>query len=241
MRATLAQYRAELALSLRNGEQLLVNLFIPLGLLVFFSKVKVLNSDDAEPVDFLTPAVLGLAVMSSSLVSLGISTGFERFYGVLKRLGATPLGRPRWVLAKFATVLTIELGQWVLLIAAGLLLGWSPEAAGWPTALLGAVLGTAAFGGLALLMAGTLGGMTNLAACNGLYLALMVTGGMVVPFDRLPGALQTVAKALPAAPLADVMIGSLQAGEHVHGGSWIVLAVWAVAMPLLAAWRFRWD
>ena len=240
MRATLAQYRTELALGLRNGEQLLVNLFIPLGLLVFFSKVKVLNSDDTEPVEFLAPAVLGLAVMSSSLVSLGISTGFERFYGVLKRLGATPLGRPRWVTAKFATVLTIELGQWTVLIVAGLLLGWSPGN-GWLGALAGAVLGTAAFGGLALLMAGTLGGMTNLAACNGLYLTLMVTGGMVVPFDKMPGALQAVAKVFPAAPLADVMIGSLQPGHAVHTGSWIVLGAWAVVMPALASWRFRWD
>ena len=240
MKAVVAQYRTELALSLRNGEQLLVNLFIPLGLLVFFSKVRVLNSDNADPVDFLAPAVLGLAVMSSALVSLGISTGFERFYGVLKRLGATPLGRPRWVLAKFAAILTIELGQWAILIPTGLLLGWSP-AGGWPAAVAGAILGTAAFGGLALLMAGTLGGMTNLAACNGLYLAMMVTGGMVVPFDKMPGALQAVAKAFPAAPLADIMIGSLQAGKHVHGGSWIVLGAWALVMPLLAAWRFRWD
>ena len=90
MKAIVAQFRTELALSLRNGEQLLVNLFIPLGLLIFFSKVKVLSSDTPDPVDFLAPAVLGLAVMSSALVSLGISTGFERFYGVLKRLGATP-------------------------------------------------------------------------------------------------------------------------------------------------------
>jgi len=240
MKAIVAQFRTELALSLRNGEQLLVNLFIPLGLLIFFSKVKVLNSDKADPVNFLAPAVLALAVMSSALVSLGISTGFERFYGVLKRLGATPLGRPRWVVAKFLCVLTIELGQWAILIPTGLLLGWSPSS-GWLPAVLGAILGTAAFGGLALLMAGTLGGMTNLAACNGIYLALMVTGGMVVPFSKMPGALQAVAKAFPAAPLADVMIGSLQHGEHVHGGSWIVLAAWALVMPLLAAWRFEWD
>lgn len=240
MTALIAQYRTELRLSLRNGEQLLVNLFIPLGLLIFFSKVRVLNSDDTDPVDFLAPAVLGLAVMSSSLVSLGIGTGFERFYGVLKRLGATPLGRPRWVAAKFAATFTIELGQWAVLIPTGMLLGWSP-AGGWVGAVAGAVLGTAAFGGLALLMAGTLGGMTNLAACNGIYLALMVTGGMIVPFDELPGGLQAVAKIFPAAPLADIMIGSLQAGQQVHAASWIVLGAWALVTPVLAAWRFRWN
>ena len=241
MKALLAQLRIEVTLTVRNGEQLLVNLFIPLGLLVFFSKVQVLNSDEADPVQFLAPAVLALAVMSSSLVSLGISTGFERFYGVLKRLGATPLGRPRWVAAKFGSVLAIELAQWTVLIVAALLLGWSPDHGGWVTSVIGALLGTAAFGGLALLMAGTLGGMANLAATNGLFLALMVTGGMVVPFEEMPGALQAVAKILPAAPLADVMIGSLRLGEPVHSGSWAVLAAWAAATPVLAAWRFTWE
>lgn len=240
MRATLAQLRVELALSLRNGEQLLVNLLIPLGLLVFFSKVKVLATDASEPVDFLAPAVLALAVMSSSLVSLGIGTGFERHYGVLKRLGATPLGRPRWVLAKFGAVLVIEAGQFAVLIATALLLGWSPGG-NWAAAIAAAVLGTAAFGGLALLLAGTLGGLTNLAVCNGLYLALMVTGGMVVPFEDMPGPLRAVATAFPAAPLADLMIGALRAGTDVHGVSWVVLGAWALVMPLLAAWRFRWD
>jgi ABC-2 type transport system permease protein len=240
VKALLAQFRSELVLSLRNGEQLLVNILIPFGLLVFFSQVKVLDSGKSEPVDFLAPAVLALAVMASSLVSLGISTGFERHYGVLKRLGATPLGRPRWVAAKFLCVLAIEAGQWAVLIPTGLLLGWNPSG-GWAAAIVAAILGTAAFGGLGLLMAGTLGGMTNLALCNGLFLVLMVTGGMVVPFKDMPGALQAVGKVLPAAPLADVMIGSLNPNEHAHAGAWAVLVVWALATPIAAAALFRWE
>ena len=213
---------------------------IPLGILVFFSKVDVLNDDTADPVQFLAPAVLALAVMSSSLVSLGIGTGFERYYGVLKRLGATPLGRPRWVMAKFASVLVIELVQWAVLIPAGLLLGWAPGT-GWPAAVAGAMLGTAAFGGLALVLAGTLPGMVNLAACNGLYLALLVTGGMVVPLDQMPDAMRRAAEALPAAALADIMIGSLNPERSVHGGSWVVLTAWAIVTPLVASRVFRWD
>lgn len=240
MKALVAQFRVELALSLRNGEQLLVNLLIPLGLLIFFSQVNVLNSTETDPVSFLAPAVLALAVMSAALVSLGIGTGFDRYYGVLKRLGATPLGRPRWVLAKFAVVVTIEAGQWAILIPTGMLLGWNP-ANGWAPAVVAALLGTAAFGGLGLLLAGTLPGLTNLAVCNGLYLALLVTGGMIVPLSKMPAPLRSVAELLPAAPLADVMIGNLALGKSVHGGSWAVLTVWAIVMPLLAAWRFQWD
>ena len=83
-------------------------------------------------------------------------------------------------------------------------LGWSPPASGWAAAILGALLGTAAFGGLGLLMAGTLPGLATLAGANALYLVLLLTGGMVIPLDELPAPVATIAKALPAAPLAEV-------------------------------------
>ncbi len=186
MSAYLGQLRTELRLSARQGEQLLVSLGIPLLVLVFFSAVDVLPTGTAEPVDYLAPAVLGLAVMSTAMVSLGIGTGFERQYGVLKRLGAAPLGRGRWVAAKLTGVLLTEVVQWVLLIAVAVALGWAPPASGWLPAIGAALLGTAAFGGLGLLMAGTLPGLATLAGANGLYLVLLLTGGMVVPLDELP-------------------------------------------------------
>jgi ABC-2 type transport system permease protein len=240
VRAVAAQLRTELTLSFRQGEQLLVSLGIPLGVLLFFSKVDVLPTGAARPIDFLTPAVLALAVMSSAMVSLGIGTGFERYYGVLKRLGSTPLGRPRLVGAKVGAVFATEVLQFVVLIAAGLALGWDP-ASGWAPALLGAVIGTAAFAGIGLSLAGTLPGPVNLAACNGLYLLLLATGGMMVPFDKLPGGLRRVAELFPAAALSDVMIGSLTRGEHVHPGSWAVLVVWGIVLPAVAARVFRWN
>ncbi len=141
MSAIVAQARMELRLAFRQGEQLIVAIGIPLGILVFFANVDVLPKGKiARPVDFLTPAVLALAVMSSAMVSLGIGTGFERYYGVLKRLGATPLGRPRLVAAKALTVVVIEILQFAALIVAGVLLGWSPGA-GWIAALGAALLG----------------------------------------------------------------------------------------------------
>lgn len=242
MRALWAQLRTELTLSLRQGEQLLVSIGIPLGILLFFSQVDVLPKSDGvtKPVDFLAPAVLALAIMSTSLVSLGIGTGFERYYGVLKRLGTTPLGRPRLLGAKIAMVLVTEVAQFAVLIGAGLALGWSP-AAGWAALVLATLLGTAAFAGLGLLLAGTLSGPANLAACNGIYLLLLITGGMMVPFDKLPTALRRVSELLPAAALSDVIIGSMSRAADVHSGSWAVLAVWALVLPSTAMWRFRWE
>jgi ABC-2 type transport system permease protein len=179
--------------------------------------------------------------MSTAMVSLGIGTGFERHYGVLKRLGAAPLGRGRWIAAKVTTVLVIEVVQWVVLVGVAMLIGWSPPASGWAAAVLGGLLGTLAFGGLGLLMAGTLPGLVTLAAANGLYLVLLLTGGMIVPLDELPAPVATVAKGLPAAPLAEVLTGSLIEGASVAGWAWISLGAWAVAAPLAAASLFRWE
>jgi ABC-2 type transport system permease protein len=242
VRPFLSQLRTELALSSRQGEQLLVSIGIPLLILVFFSTVDVLPLPAGvdEPIDFLAPGVLALAIMSTSLVSLGIGTGFERSYGVLKRLGASPLGRGRWVAAKIATVAVIEVVQWVLLIAVAVALGWSPPSSGWAAALAGAVLGTAAFGGLGLLMAGTLPGLATLAGANALYLVLLLTGGMVIPLDELPAAVATVAKALPAAPLAEILTASLS-GATPAGWAWVSLGLWAVVAPVAAASLFRWE
>ena len=241
MKAIRSQIRTELALSARQGEQLLVSLGIPLLILVFFSSIDLLPTGTDEPIDFLAPGVLAFAVMSTAMVSLGIGTGFERTYGVLKRLGASPLGRGRWVMAKIATVLVIEVIQWVVLISASMLLGWSPPLSGWAAAIAGALLGTAAFSGLGLLMAGTLPGLATLAAANGLYLILLLTGGMIIPLSELPAPLAAVAKLLPAAPLAEIIIGSLTVGGSVASWAWVSLTCWAVIAPLGAALLFRWE
>ncbi|MFM7755234.1 MAG: ABC transporter permease [Actinomycetota bacterium] len=240
-----AQLRAEMQILRRNGEQLLLTLIIPVGLLIFFGLVDVLPSGDpsvfAEPVDFLTPGILALAVMSSAMVSLGISTGFERSYHVLKRLGVTPLGRPRWLAAKILTVLTVQIVQLVVLLGVALLLGWRPESARWLLALGAVVAGTTAFVGLGLTLAGRLRAEINLALQNALFLVLLLLGGMVIPFEELPGPLADAARLLPSGALADVLRDALVGGADRPGTSWIVLGCWAVAAPVVAALAFRWD
>jgi ABC-2 type transport system permease protein len=229
-------------MTLRRGESVLLTLAIPVGLLVFFSLVDVLPKPAGvtDPVTFLAPGILALAVMSTAMVSLGIATGFERQYGVLKRLGATPLGRPALLAAKTSAVVALEVIQGIVLAGAALILGWNPH--GNPVlAVLVALLATVAFAGLGLLMAGTLRAELTLAAANGLYILLLLLGGMVFPLEKLPGPLRAFSRALPAAALSDAMHGTLSAAGHVPGRAWVVLAAWAVAAPVAAAVTFRWE
>jgi len=238
-RTVAAQTKVEVLLTLRRGESLLLTLGIPVVLLAFFSLVDVLPTGVDDPVDFLAPGVLALAVMSTSMVGVGIATGFERQYGVLKRLGATALGRPALLAAKTAAVAVVEAVQVVVLVGVGLALGWDPGS-GWGQALGAAVLGTVAFAGLGLLMAGTLRAEMTLAAANGLYLVLLLLGGFVLPIEELPGWLQPVARALPSGALSDLLHAAVGTGAS-RPEAWLVLGAWAVAAPAAAALTFRWE
>lgn len=238
-RALAAQTRIELLLTLRRSESLLVTLAIPLGILVFFSKVDAVT-DLSDPVDFLVPGVLALAVMSTAMVSLGIATGYERRYGVLKRLGSTPLSRGGLLTAKTANVLLIELAQAAIIVVVGIALGWSTSARILPAVVL-LLVGTVAFAGIGLLMAGTLRAETNLALSNALFLLLLFLGGMAYPLSRLPTALQDIAEALPAAALAEAVRDVLAPSHAFPLGHVLVLLVWAIAAPIAAVFLFRWE
>ena len=238
MTALIAQSRAELRMTLRRGESVLLALGIPVLLLGFFSIVDVLPTGVDDPVTFLFPGILALAVMSTAMVSTAIATGFERQYGVLKRLGTTPLGRPRLLAAKIVGVLAIEVLQLLVLLVEALLLGYRFDGPDLVLAGAAMLLATAAFGGLGMLLAGTLPALTTLAAANGLYLVLLLLSGMLIPLAELPAGVAGFARALPSGALADALHATLGSG-HVPARAWIVLAVWAVAAPAAPAFSFR--
>jgi ABC-2 type transport system permease protein len=235
-----AQARIEMLLTVRRGESLLVTLVIPIGILVFFSSVDAVNTTYKAPVDFLVPGVLALAVMSSAMVSLGIATGYERRYGVLKRLGSTPLSRGGLLTAKTLNVLALEVVQTIVIVVTGIALGWNATG-GLVAAVALLLVGTIAFAGIGMLMAGTLRAEANLALANGLFLVLLFLGGMAYPLAKLPDAVEAVAKLLPAAALSETVRAVLTPGRSFPVGELVVLLVWAVAAPLAAARWFRWE
>jgi ABC-2 type transport system permease protein len=243
VRPLLAQVRAETWMTLRRGETLLVTIGIPVVFVVFFSEVHVLPTAPVPAVTFVVPGILALAVMSTAMVSLGSATGFERGYGVLKRLGTTPLRRDRLVAAKIATVVVVELVQAAVLVPIGIGLGWRGGGHGGsvPEAVALVLLATVAFGGIGMLLAGVLRAEVNLAATNAVYLVLLLLGGMLVPLAKLPGGLAAFSRALPAAALSNGLHATLGTGGAVGVESWVVLALWAVAAPAAASATFRWE
>jgi ABC-2 type transport system permease protein len=238
-----AQAGLELRTLARNGEQLTLTLIIPLLLLLAFGHETLINIGKGSRIDFIVPGILALAVLSTAFTSQAIGTGFERRYGVLKRLGAAPLSRSGLIAAKTVTVLAVEVVQVALVLAVGALLGWrpvaSPAAVVWVPLLL--LAGTAAFSGLALLMAGTLRAEATLAAANLLYLIMLGLGAVLFPLTRFPPGARPVLRLLPADALADGLRGVLAGGTGLPVRDLVVLCVWAVAGIAVAARTFRWE
>jgi len=240
--ATLAQTDMELRLTARRGENVLVTIIVPAVVLLFFASAGVLPSPSGRPVDFLLPGSIALAIIATSLVNLGIATAYERHYGVLKRLGGSPLTATGLLAAKIGAVLVVEVGQVVLLVAiAVLLLGWSPAPGSSPGLFVGvALLGTLAFAGLGLLLAGALRAEATLALANALFIAAVLLGGIILPLDHLPDAVAVVAGLLPAAALSDAFRIAL--GEDLDLSRPLgILLLWGIGSTALATQTFRWE
>ena len=238
-----AQASMEVRLLLRNGEQLLLAVVIPVLALVagVVGASRVGLDLSHRPVDELTPGVLALAILSTSFTSVAIATGFERRYGVLKRLGATPLPRTGLLAAKVLAVLVVEVLQLMVLTGVALALGWSPSpgVVGLVGFLLAAALGTAAFVSLGLLLAGTLRAEATLAAANLVYLLLLAGGAVVLPSSSY-GSFGDVVRWLPSGALGDAVRLAFLDGA-IGWSQLLCLLAWAMVGGFLTSRTFKWE
>lgn len=257
----LAQARMELRLLLRSGESLLVTFAVPLGILVLFGTTELLPTDTADPLDFLVPGVLAVAILSTGFVAQAIQTGFERKYYVLKRLGASPLTRPQYLAAKAVAVAAVVTAQVAVLLGVAAALGWrvgGARAAGTSTLELrcellvgcgqqevlwllpvGVVLGAATFTALGLALAGALRAELVLAGSNAVYLVLVALSDLV--FD-LPDAAAPFVVLTPSGALGVVLRRALDGPTAAPVAiALLVLVAWGLLAVVVAARTFRWE
>lgn len=230
----------ESRLLLRNGEQLLLTVIIPVALLLVLAWTTVLpqsSGPDALAVSMAT--VLTVSVISSAFTSLAIATGFERRSGALRLLGTTPLTPAELLAGKAVATLVVTLVSSALVIASGLALGWRPTS-GLAWMLLGIVVGVAACAPWGLALAGLLRAEAVLAVANAVFLGLLLFGGIVIPAASLPGWMAAAVPYLPSGALVEVLTTALVSSD-VAPGPLIVLITWSVLGVLVSARTFRWT
>lgn len=238
-RRVLAQAAFEMRTVLRNGEQLVITLVLPVLLLVVLTRTAFVDLGTTDRIGLVAPGVLALAVMSTAFTSQAIATGFDRRNGVLRLLATTPLGRGGLLAGKVLGIVAVEVLQVVVLVGVAVGLGWRPEASGVPGALLAIVLGTAAFTALALLVAGTLRAEAVLAIANLLWVLLLAGGAVVFPAELLPRPLAALAPFLPSGALGEALRAALDGGA-LPLAPLVVLTAWTVLLGAATARWFRW-
>ncbi len=231
-----AQYKLDLKLLLRNGEQLLLTMFIPITLLIGLSLLP-LGDFGPNRVAVFTPAIMAVAVISTAFTGQAIAVAFDRRYGALKRLGATAL--PVWgiIAGKALAVVTVVFLQAILLGGIGIALGWRPNPAG---LLLGAViiaLGTAVFVSMGLLLGGTLRAEIVLAVANLLWFVFAGIGALTLETASIPRALAWVARLTPSGALTEALSQATQLSVDWFGV--VVLVIWGTVSALAALRWFR--
>ena len=238
-----AQTFAELGLRIRHGETALLVIGIPAILLVFFSIVDVVDVPTDNSVDFVFPGILALAVLSTAFTATAIATAFERAYGVLHRIGTTPLGRTRLIVAKILAIAATQVIQLVVLTTIAVILGHRvPSVLDVAIITVAGVLATSACVGAAMIIASTLKPEAVLGVANGLYVLLLLLSGLVFELDRLPSWLATASQYLPITALGEIYRSVLIDGaDRVDVRSWIVVITWALITPVLANRWFKWS
>lgn len=239
-RRILLQGKYEALTMLRNGEQLILAVVLPLLALVGLTVTPLLDGLGGSRVDVAVPGILALCAMSTAFTGQGISTGFDRRYGVLRFLSTTPLGRTGLIAGKVLAVLAVLVLQVLVVGAVALALGWRPSPAGWLPGLALLVLGAAAFTALGLLVAGTVRPEATLAITNLLWILLGALGGIVIPSERLPGLAQAVVHYLPSGALGQALRDAFLHGS-LNGGAALILLLWAALAGAAAIRWFKWN
>ncbi|WNG89916.1 ABC transporter permease [Mycobacterium sp. ITM-2016-00317] len=231
-----AQSSLELRLLLRNGEQLLLTMFIPITLLVGLTLLP-LGSFGPDRAGTFVPAIMALAVISTAFTGQAIAVAFDRRYGALKRLGATAL--PVWgiIAGKSLAVITVVILQSVLFGAIGFALGWRPPVAGLALGAAIIALGTVVFAALGLLLGGTLRAEIVLAVANLLWFVFAALGALTLEGGMVPSALQWVARLTPSGALTEALSQAMTLSVDWLGLA--VLAVWGLVAALCALRWFR--
>jgi ABC-2 type transport system permease protein len=240
LRQVALQTQFELLLTLRRGENILVTLILPVLLLIFFASLNIIPVNSKSAINFLLPGIVAIAIMAAGMVNLGIATAYERYYGVLKRLGSSPLSRSGLLLAKILSILVLEIIQILLLVGVAIgFYGWHSVGSPWFT-LLALVLGTTAFSALGLAMAGALRAELTLAGANALFLIFLLLGGGILPLSHLPAPLAALAQLLPATILTQALQITMSRAT-LPTLQLIFLALWAVLLVTAAIRTFKWE
>jgi ABC-2 type transport system permease protein len=197
----------------------------------------VIKLPEQDRAGYVVPGIIALATLSTAFTGQAISVGYERFYGALKRLGASSLTRTGLIAGKTTATVVLVLVQATVIGLIGLGVGWRPHVGQLIPAMASTLLATAVYTGFALTLASVTRPEATTAGATLVYAVLLVAGGTMFPAPDLGGAEYL----LPITAHAKALRSALTDGAAAPIAAWLSLAAWSVVAVTSAARSFRWD
>ena len=228
----------EFKLSLKNGEQFLLLVIIPVAVFLALTQTAIIGGEKWDIAEALSASIT-VSVLAAGFTSLAIATAFERRSGTLVTMGVTPISRVELVVGKTLSTVYLAAISVLVLGLVALVLGWRPTMSATLIPLI-LLLGIASVTGFAFLLAGTVRAEAVLALANGIFVFAMIFGGIVFQYS---GTVGTVIELFPPAALSNCMshvLDSTSPDSPPFLVSIGVLLVWSVVGTLASAKFFKW-
>jgi ABC-2 type transport system permease protein len=195
-------------------------------------------------IDFLLPGLLGMNLMGGGMWGVGFVIVDMRVRKLLKRLLATPMRRPDFLLSILASRLVFVLPEMIFLLLVGRFGFKVPLHGNLLTLTLVILIGALAFSGIGLLVAcrtgktETVSGLMNLV-----MLPMWLLSGIFFSSGHFPKIMQPFIQALPLTQLNNALREVMLEGSSLLDVSWrlAILAGWALVCFVLALRWFRWQ
>lgn len=192
--------------------------------------------------DFVIVGILGLALMNSSIIGVGVGITQYRQDKILKRIITTPL--PSWIfiIAEVLSRLVINFFQISLILIIGTYI-FDAHIYGSLWVIFGlALLGAILFQLLGFIIA-SISKTTDAAQgmATAITIPMMFLAGVFFPIDSLPKWLYAIVQYLPLAPLLKMLrTVALENGSVLTNPiNIIIVAIWIVAALTFAIFKFR--
>lgn len=249
LRLVLHEFRYDQKVFWRNPSSVFFTAMLPVIFLVIFATIFGDSEVQGMGIDTTTyyiPAIVTLAVVSATFVSLAMNVTIDREAGLLKRVRGTPL--PAWVfiagLVGNAFVISLVMLVVISLVGRafyGVPIPWDHL----PALIVTLLVGAASFCCLGLALTAAIPTREAASAITNLIsLPLYFLSGVFIPEGEIPDGVLTVAGFLPVRPFFQAFLSSwdpLTVGSGFEWGHLAVVAAWGIAGLLIAARWFRWS
>jgi len=194
-------------------------------------------------IDFLIPGLLGMNLMGSAIWSMGFAIVDARRKKLLKRLVASPMPRPYYLLSFLLSrilLLVVEVG---VLVGFGALLFHVPVRGTLLDLGILCLLSSLSFSALGLLLASR---ARTIEAASGLMNVVMmpmwIASGVFFSSQKFPEVMQPVIKALPLTAVIDALRANMLQGSNLAqiAPQVGIIVFWLAICFSLALRLFRW-